>query len=63
MQAIKAATAMAAEACGVADNLGTVEAGKIADIIVVGADPLEDIANLRKLQMVFKDGRLVVSSI
>ena len=62
MQAIRAATAMAAEACGVADKLGTVEVGKIADLIVVGANPVEDVANLRKLQMVFKDGRLVVDN-
>ena len=62
MQAIRGATAVAAEACGVADKLGTVEVGKIADLIVVGADPVEDVANLRKLQMVFKDGRLVVDN-
>ena len=62
MQAIRAATAVAAEACGVADKLGTVEVGKIADLIVVGADPVEDVANLRKLQMVFKDGRLAVNN-
>ncbi|MCH7997157.1 MAG: amidohydrolase family protein [Chloroflexi bacterium] len=60
MQAIKAATKTAAETCEVGDVLGTVEVGKIADLIVVGADPLEDIANLRKLKMVFKDGKLVV---
>ncbi|MCH8088827.1 MAG: amidohydrolase family protein [Chloroflexi bacterium] len=60
MQAIKAATKTAAETCEVGDVLGTVEVGKIADLIVVGADPLEDIANLRKLRMVFKDGKLVV---
>ena len=60
MQAIKAATAMSALTCGVDDKLGTVEVGKIADLIVVGADPLENIDNMRQLQMVFKDGRLVV---
>lgn len=60
MQAIKAATGMSAEACGVADKLGTLEVGKIADLIVVGANPLEDISNIRKLQMVFQDGNLVV---
>ena len=59
MQTIKAATIGSAETCGVADQLGTVEVGKIADLIVGGADPLEDISNLRRLQMVFKDGRLV----
>ena len=60
MQAIKAATAMSALTCGVDDKLGTVEVGKIADLIVVGANPLENIDNMRQLQMVFKDGRLVV---
>ena len=60
MQAIRAATKMGAETCGVGDKLGTVEVGKIADLIVVVADPLEDIANLRKLTMVLKDGSLVV---
>ena len=60
MQAIKAATAMSAQTCGVDDKLGTVEVGKIADLIIVGADPLENIDNLRQLRMVFKDGRLVV---
>ena len=60
MQAIKAATRMSAETCGVADKLGTVEVGKIADLIVVGADPLDDISKLRELRMVFQGGRLVV---
>lgn len=60
MQAIKAATSGAAEVCGTADELGTIEKGKIADLIVVRNNPLEDINNLRKLQMVFKDGDLVV---
>ena len=35
------------------------EVGKIADLIVVGGNPLEDIHNVRRLQMVFKDGLLV----
>jgi imidazolonepropionase-like amidohydrolase len=43
----------------VGGDLGTVEMGKRADLIVVGADPLESIANLRQLRLVFKDGRIV----
>jgi len=39
--------------------LGTVEEGKIADLIVVGENPLEDINNLRELRMVFKEGKMV----
>jgi imidazolonepropionase-like amidohydrolase len=58
-QALLAATRHAAELCGVGGDLGTVEVGKRADLIVVGADPLESIANLRQLRLVFKDGRIV----
>lgn len=58
-QALVAATRNGAAICGVGDQLGTVEPGKIADLIVVGANPLEDIDNVRKLQLVLKDGRVV----
>jgi imidazolonepropionase-like amidohydrolase len=60
LQALQAATVNAAALCGVADQLGTVEAGKIADLIVVGANPLEDVTNLRDLRMVVKEGRIAV---
>ncbi len=56
MQAIVAATRNCAEMCGVLDKLGTVEQRKIADLIVVEKNPLENISYLRKLKMVFKDG-------
>jgi imidazolonepropionase-like amidohydrolase len=56
MQAIIAATRNCAEMCDVLDELGTIEQGKIADLIVVEENPLENISNLRKLKMVFKDG-------
>ncbi len=58
-QALVAATKSGAEICGVGADLGTVEVGKIADLIVVGGNPLEDINNVRRLQLVFKDGVLV----
>lgn len=58
-QALVAATRNGAAICGVGDQLGTVEVGKIADLIVVGGNPLEDINNVRRLQLVFKDGRIV----
>jgi imidazolonepropionase-like amidohydrolase len=58
-QTLVAATRHGAEVCGVGAELGTVEAGKLADLIVVGANPLEDIANVRRLQLVLKDGRVV----
>ncbi|NOR15920.1 MAG: amidohydrolase family protein [Candidatus Aminicenantes bacterium] len=59
MQALQAATRNCAEICGVLDKLGTIEQGKLADLIVVAENPLEDISNLRKLKMVFKDGKSV----
>ena len=58
-QAIQAATRSAAELCGVGDKLGTVEVGKLADLIVVADNPLDDINNIRKLMLVVKDGRIV----
>ena len=58
--AIVAATLTAAEVCRAADRLGTVEAGKLADLIAVAANPLDDVANLRRLLTVIKDGQVVV---
>jgi imidazolonepropionase-like amidohydrolase len=45
--------------CGVGADLGTVEVGKLADLIVVAANPLDDITNVRRLQLVLKEGRVV----
>lgn len=61
MQAIVAATRTAAEACRVSDRVGTVEIGKLADLVLVDGDPLEDITVLeqRDRLTVFKEGRQV----
>jgi imidazolonepropionase-like amidohydrolase len=59
LEAIVAATRTCAELCGVGDDLGTVEAGKIADLIVTAEDPLQDISNLRRLTLVLKEGVVV----
>jgi imidazolonepropionase-like amidohydrolase len=58
--AIVAATRTAAEVCRVEDRLGSVEPGKLADLIVVAGDPLQDIHNLRRLQLVIKNGQVAV---
>ncbi len=58
--AVVAATRTAAEVCRASDRLGTIEPGKLADFIAVTANPLEDIAHLRQLAVVMKDGRVVV---
>jgi hypothetical protein len=59
MQAIVAGTKNGAIAAGMLDSIGTVETGKEADLILLGADPLDDISNIRKLEHVIARGRLV----
>ena len=58
MAAIRSATAVAAELLGLHDRLGTLEAGKIADLIAVAGDPLADITELERVQFVMKAGVL-----
>ena len=61
MQALMAGTSWAAGCLGLEDSLGTVEAGKLADIVVVDGDPLADITilqNNERVQLVMKEGRI-----
>ena len=60
MQAIQAATRNAAEHLGKLDELGTLEAGKLADLIMVNGDPLKDIMSLYNVELVIKGGKIVV---
>jgi Tol biopolymer transport system component len=55
---LRAATIYGAEAIGFDKDIGTVEAGKLADILVLSADPLADIRNTEKIRYVMKNGRL-----
>lgn len=56
MEAIRAATTTAAELMGWEDKVGSIEAGKFADIIAVTGDPLTDITELERVKFVMKGG-------
>jgi imidazolonepropionase-like amidohydrolase len=56
MAAIRAATIVPARYLGVSDRLGSVEAGKLADIIAVPGDPREDVHVLERVRFVMKEG-------
>ncbi|MGE5842058.1 MAG: amidohydrolase family protein [Deltaproteobacteria bacterium] len=66
MEAIVSATRVAAEALGLGSRIGTLQPGKLADLIVVEGDPLKDIAVLQrrdKMVVVMKDGQFCKKSI
>lgn len=54
--AISAATINVARSYGKGDALGSIEAGKVADFVLLNADPTDDIRNLRAIDAVYKDG-------
>ena len=56
MDAIKAATINAADLIGIKDQTGTIETGKLADIVAVDGDPLKDPQVFSKVVFVMKDG-------
>jgi len=57
-QALQSATKLTAEAVGVADDLGTVEVGKLADLTFIDGDPLSDIKALANVSAVMKNGKI-----
>ena len=57
-QVLLAATRDAAKALGRGDRLGTLEAGKAADLLVLGGDPGADAANFRRLELVVRGGEV-----
>jgi len=56
-QALRAATTYAARLLGLGDEVGTVEPGKRADLIVLSADPLRNVSSVRSVDAVIHDGR------
>lgn len=59
---LRAATWEPARYFGMTDSLGTVAAGKLADLVLLDANPLEDIANLRRVAAVVANGRLMTAA-
>ena len=59
MQCIVSATKNNAEAYGKLDEIGTIESGKLADLVVLERNPLTDIENVRNISMVIKDGQII----
>ena len=59
LDVIRAITSNAAEMLGWQDRIGTIEAGKFADLIAVNGDPVADIAELERIRFVMKDGKVI----
>ena len=62
MDAIKAGTIVGAELLQWDDKLGSIEVNKLADIIAVSGNPLEDISTLEKPVFVMKDGAIIFNN-
>jgi Tol biopolymer transport system component len=58
LQALRAATLNGAEAIGLAEDLGSIEPGKLADLVVLDKDPLQNIQNTTAIRFVMKNGEL-----
>ena len=63
LDVIRAVTVNAAEMLGWQDRIGTVEAGKFADLVAVAGDPIADITELERIKFVMKEGRVVRNEI
>ena len=57
---LASATRVGAQILRMGDKLGTVEAGKIADLLIIKGDPRDDLSRLREVRYVIADGRIVV---
>lgn len=58
MEAIRSATVVAAELLGVGADAGTLETGKLADIVALRGNPLDDISTLKQVDFVMKSGKI-----
>jgi imidazolonepropionase-like amidohydrolase len=58
-EVLQAATMTNAEAMGWQDRIGSIEAGKFADMIAISGDPLNDITELQRVKFVMKSGKII----
>ena len=63
MEAIIAGTRSAADNMGKPSELGTIESGRLADVIAVSGDPLKDITDTRGIKLVIKDGEILINRV
>jgi imidazolonepropionase-like amidohydrolase len=56
MEALQAATTVPTRVMGLEKEAGTLEPGKRADLVILGANPLENTSNIRRTEIVIKDG-------
>ncbi len=59
LEAIRIATVNGAELCGLSDVTGSIQAGKLADIIVIDGNPLDNIEDMRNVAAVMKEGQMI----
>ena len=60
MEALQSATVAAADLSGMSQDLGAIEAGKLADIVAVRGNPVERIAQMEQISFVMKGGEIVL---
>jgi imidazolonepropionase-like amidohydrolase len=59
LEVLRAATVNSATLLGWGDRIGSIEAGKLADIIAVDGDPLKDVKDLQRVRFVMKGGDVI----